>query len=311
MGTHQHGCHDRSRHLSAVPTDESTASYADAPQTGERNTSFALPREPGADEMKSLQAFVGGFDALMRLDGEPLPNEEFDWSSIEPQDEAFVALVLLRVDDCCDQLLDNEYRTIARRILAHVAVRDPRVLRRTENTDRFAAGLVWLAGRGSGGFARRGSRPKSARLWRWFGVTDSSGRGRSLRSAAGLFPDADLADYTYSDELALGDAGLLHSRYRKSLVIQRDIRLGVTPARAQYSPVIALEGNRLIVAVEPIAVLGAAKSLPIEGERHGICIVLGTELDNATCYALSIPDARKLVNCVQAALNDPPPCREP
>jgi hypothetical protein len=297
--------------LSAVPTNASAESHADAPQLAKSGTSFAPPLEPGADEMKSLQAFVGGFDALMRLDAEPLPNEEFDWSSVEPQDATFVALVLMLVDECCDQILDNEYRTIARRILARVAVRDPRVLRRSENTDRFAAGLVWLAGRGSGGFATRGSRPKSAQLWRWFGVTDCSDRGRSVRAAADLFPDADLTDYIYSGELALGDAGLLHSRYRKSLVLQRNTRLGVAAECEQSSPVIALDGDRLVVAVEPIAVLGAAKSLPVNGERLGICIVLGTELDNAKCYDLSIPDAHKLVYCLQAALDDPPPRREP
>jgi hypothetical protein len=311
MGNHRHGRHHGSRHLSAVPTNTSGSLHADAPQLGKFDTSFAPPLEPGADEMKSLQAFVGGFDELMHLDAEPLPNEEFDWSTVEPQDETFVALVLMLVDECCDQMLDNEYRTIARRMLARIAARDPRVLRRSENTDRFAAGLVWLAGRGSGGFARRGSRPKSGQLWRWFGVTDCSDRGRSLRAAADLFPDADLADYTFSDELALGDAGLLHSRFRKSLVIQRDTRLDITAEREQRSPVVAFDGNRLVVAVEQIAVLGAAKSLPVDGERLGICILLGTELDKAKCYDLSIPDAHKLIYCLQAALDDPPPRREP
>jgi len=260
--------------------------------------------------MKNLQVFVGGLDALMRLDDEPLPSEEFDWSSVEARDERIVALVLMLVDGYCDQVLDNEYRTIARRILARVATRDPRVLRRSENTDRFAAGLVWLAGRGSGGFARRGSWPRSAQLWQWFGVTDCSDRGRSLRAAADLFPDADLADYIYSDELAFGDAGLLHSRFRKHLIMQRDLRLGAAAARDQRSPVVSLDGNQLVVKAVPIAVLGAAKSLPLDGERQGICIVLGTELDDAACYDLSIPDAHKLVYCLQAALDDPPPRRE-
>ena len=69
------------------------------------------------------------------------------------------------------------------------------------------------------------------------------------------------------------------------------------------------DGDRLTVAVEPIAVLGAAKSLPVDGERLGICIMLGDELDTASCYDLSIPDAHKLVRCAQAALADPPPRR--
>jgi hypothetical protein len=45
-----------------------------------------------------LEVLVGGSDALMQLDAEPLPNDEFDWSSVEPQDQAFVTLVLALVD---------------------------------------------------------------------------------------------------------------------------------------------------------------------------------------------------------------------
>jgi hypothetical protein len=287
--------------LSAVPANESAESKATA---------------PGASEMKDLQAFVGGFDALMHLDTEPLPREDFDWSSVETRDGSFVAWVLTLVSRCCDELLDDQYRTIAWRILARVASRDPRVLRRSDNAERLAAGLVWLAGRGSGAFARQGFHPRSAELWRWFGVTDCAERGRGLRAAAGLSPDADLEDYVdshpCSDAIALGDAALLHSRYRESLIMQRDARIKYAAASARRdSPVVSLEGNDLIIASEPIAVFGAAKSLPVDGERLGICIVLGTELDRATCYHVSIPDARKLVQCVQSALADPPPRRKP
>jgi hypothetical protein len=306
MGTHRHGRHHGSRHLSAVPTNASAESHADAPQLGDRGE----PYSPGADEMRRLQAFVGGYDALMHLDAEPLPSAKFEWSPIEPQDEAFVAQVLELVDACCEQMLDDEYRTIARRILACVAIQDPPVLRRSANADRFAAGLVWLAGRGSGAFARTGSRPRGPDLWRWFGVTDCSDRGRSLRAAAGLFPEGDLIHYVNCDELALGEAELLHSQFRKSLITQRDAQLAAT-ADAQGSPVVSFDDGRLVIAAETIAVLGAAKSLPVKGERLGICIVLGTELDNAKCYDLSIPDAHKLIYCLQAALDDPPPRREP
>jgi hypothetical protein len=267
------------------------------------------------DDTKDLQAFVGGFDALMHLDSAPLPDDEFDWSSVAPRDEAFVAAVLALVDHCCEYLLDHEYRTIARRILARVAARDPRVLRRSANTQRFAAALVWLAGRGSGAFARRGPPPRSPQLWRWFGVTDCSERGRGLRGAAGLFPDTDLAEYAYFhalDEIALGDAALLHSGFREGLLVRRDARIEYAAATARRdSPVVSLEGNDLIIASEPIAVFGAAKSLPVDGERLAICIVLGTELDRATCYHVSISDAHKLVQCVQSALADPPPRRKP
>jgi hypothetical protein len=290
--------------------DAIAGAYGDAPHRGGCGPSPALPLGRRADEMEDLQAFVGGFDALMRLDTEPIPNEEFDWSSVESQDEAFVAPVLMLVDDCCEQMLDDEYRTIARRILARIAARDPRVLRRRANADRFAAGLVWLAGRGSGCFERGGSGPKSPGLWRWFSVTDCSDRGRSLRAAAGLFPDGDLG-YLYDGDVVLGDAGLIHSRFRRSLVAQRDLRIGVNAESEQRSSVVSLDGDHLIVTAEQVAVLGAAKSLPVSGERLGICIVLGTELESAKCYDVSIPDAHKLVSCLQAALDDPPPRREP
>jgi hypothetical protein len=294
-----------------VPSGTGAEVGAEVPALGAGGASFAPPPSPGGDEMKSLQAIVGGFDALMNLDAAPLPHEDFDWSSVEPRDAAFVGLVLRLVDDCCEEMLDYEYRTIARRILARVAARDPRVLRRSDNADRCAAGLVWLAGRGSGSFGRRAGRLRSSQLWHWFGVANCSDRGRALRSAAGLFPDGDLIRYDFSDEIALGDAGLLHSRYRTHLVRQRDFRVQNAAERERRSPVITVDGDRLVVAAEPITVLGAAKSLPVDGERLGVCIVLGDDLDNATVYDLSIPDAHKLVTCLQAALNDPPPRREP
>jgi hypothetical protein len=297
MGSHGHGSHHRNRHLSAVPSYGNAETYADT------------RAEAWSDYLQSMQVLVGGYDELMRLDAEPLPNEEFEWSTVEPQDRAFVTLVLALVDRYCEEVLDDEYRTIARRILARVAARDPRVLRRSQNTDRFAAGLVWLAGRGSGRFERSGGPPSSRELWQWFGVTDCSDRGRSLRIAADLFPADHLIGHVFPGDLALDDAALLHSCYRKGLVMRRDTRRAVAVEDAQRSPVVSYDGNQLVVAAQPVAVLGAAKSLPVEGERQGICIILGTELDNAECYDVSIPDAHKLVQCLQVALDEPPPPR--
>jgi hypothetical protein len=217
--------------------------------------------------MESLQALVGGFDALMRLDAEPLPNDDFDWSAVEAEDRPFVTMVLERVERYCESVLDAEYRTIARRILARVAGRDPRVLRRSRNVDRFAAGLVWLTGRGSSRFERSAGPPSSRDLWEWFGVTDCADRGRSLRIAADLFPDDHLIEHIFPGDLALGDAGLIHSSYRAHLVRLRDLRSADAPAPTHPSPVVSFDGNRLVIAAVPVAVLGAAKSLPVEGER--------------------------------------------
>jgi hypothetical protein len=294
METNGHGSHHRSRHLSAVPAYGSAAPDFDR----------------CVDQMESLQALVGGFDALMRLDAEPLPDEDFDWSSVEAEDRPFVTMVLERVERYCETVLDAEYRTIARRILARVAGRDPRVLRRSRNVDRFAAGLVWLTGRGSSRFERSAGPPSTRELWEWFGVTDCADRGRSLKIAADLFPDDHLIEHIFPGDLALGDAGLIHSSYRQHLVKLRDLRCGAdAPARTHPSPVVSFDGNRLVIAAVPVAVLGAAKSLPVEGERQGICIMLGTELDTSECFDMSITDAHKLVECVQFALAELPPTR--
>jgi hypothetical protein len=243
--------------------------------------------------LKMLEVLVGGHDALMQLDAEPLPNDKFDWSSVEPQDQAFVTLVLALVDRYCGEVLDDEYRTIARRILARVAARDPRVLRRSQNTDRFAAGLMWLVGRGSGRFERGGEPPSTRELWEWFGVTDCSTRGRGLRSASGLFPADHMLGHVFPGDLALDDATLLHSSYRKDLVKRRDMKPSLPPVDLLGSPIVSFDGNQLVVAAVPTAVLGAAKSLPVEGERQGICIVLGDELETADCYDVSITDAHR------------------
>ena len=75
---------------------------------------------PDPDQMMldSLAEIVGGEAALSTLDTTPLPAEEFDGSGIPPDVRDRVGEVLERVDACCAELLDLEYRTAARRLLA-------------------------------------------------------------------------------------------------------------------------------------------------------------------------------------------------
>src|SRR6478672_10745425 len=186
--------HNRTyRHLAAVgpeplPPEPASDAYDFAARA------FDVARattEPRPDLFSSLLPHVDDLAALLDLDAERLPDEAFDWSTVDPQDRAIVAAVLDRCDAACDELLDAEFRTIARRILAMLATRDPRPLRRTVNHDRLAAGIVWLAGRGNGEFGRRAPRWRSARrVADWFGVTNCAERGQSIRKAAGLVPKA-------------------------------------------------------------------------------------------------------------------------
>jgi hypothetical protein len=77
-------------------------------------------------------------------------------------------------DQCCDEVLDVEFRTIVRRLLARAAAGDPAVFRRKARSDRAAAALVWVTGRASGLF--RWMTVQS--LLEWFGLSGSVSQRR-------------------------------------------------------------------------------------------------------------------------------------
>jgi hypothetical protein len=106
-------------------------------------------------------------------------------------------------------------------MLARIARRDPRCLRRTTKSDRVAAALVYLAGRASGEFGGRGSRTEYS-LWRWWGISSCADRARTMRDAAGLGPARGRWSDITRDDLPLGDTTLLHSSYREQLRRERD-----------------------------------------------------------------------------------------
>jgi hypothetical protein len=175
---------------------------------------------PEQDHYWGLTGIVGGLDALWTLDAAPIPDEPFDWSGVEARDRLYVDDVLHFSDMCCDELLDVEYRTIARRILARVATHDCGALRRSRRASRSAAGLVWLATQASCDPARERAR-SSQYLWSWFGVSNASERGRALRIAAG-FAAEPLGPDRSRIVMVLGDPAFLHSRYRARIIRRRD-----------------------------------------------------------------------------------------
>jgi len=260
------------------------------------------PARHGTDWLDGLVAHAGSPAALRQLDAEPIPDEPFDWTTVEAVDREFVGRVLDLSDACCDALLDVEFRTIARRILARVASSDPRTLRRSKSVERCAAGLVWLAGRGSGEFGRR--TPCSVQLlWSWFGVTNCADRGRSLKDAAGLGAPFVERWFSYR-EMALGDATLLHSRFRAGIIEQRDALIDLDRARKNYS--LLEDGRTAQVRTTPVKPVTATKATFGSG-RLLLVIGLGTDLDDASFFSLNIPDAHDLVHMVRAALDAPPP----
>jgi hypothetical protein len=260
--------------------------------------------EPRPDLFSSLLPHVDDLTALLDLDAEPLPDEAFDWSTVDPQDRAIVAAVLDRCDAACDDLLDTEFRTIARRILAMLATRDPRPLRRTTNHDRLAAGIVWLAGRGNGEFGRRAPRWRSARrVADWFGITNCADRGHSIRKAAGLVPEAMDPYFSYLDATPLGTIALLHSQTRRLLISDRDARLRIESEHRRWS--LAPDGRSVACRAARVGPLAGARGHDAETDQAVLLVALGgpgVALDEADLYGLSLSEARRLVEMLRRAL---------
>ena len=115
-----------------------------------------------SDEESTLEYLarrVGGVDALMALDDEPLPDEEFDWTGIPEDDPAGrCRRSSSSCDGCADAILDVEHRTAMRRFLARAARNDPTVFARKGSPVRGAAAVAWVictANRTAGRVVRR------------------------------------------------------------------------------------------------------------------------------------------------------------
>jgi hypothetical protein len=178
--------------------------------------------------LEALANEVGGPEQLDRLDDIPIPDEPFDWTGIPDDIRDRVGEVLRLTDRCCDEVLDAEYRTIVRRLLARAATGDPAVFRRRARSDRAAAALVWASGRASGLFHQMTVQS----LLEWFGLSGSvSQRAETLLKAAGI----RAADDWYVTHSDLGDPDLLHSTQRRRIIELRDRYRSTAPGSAGRS----------------------------------------------------------------------------
>lgn len=174
---------------------------------------------------------VGGIDQLNRLDAAPLPDEPFEWTGIAEDVTARVAEVLDLVDGCCAELLDTEYRTACRRLLARIAIGDPTVFRRAGRAETAAAAVVWIIGKANGLFDgwADGLQLQVRDVMNHFGLGNRSvsQRAGALLRAAGLPDDTHV--------VSLDAPEFLISEQRQALVLQRD----ENPAAARPGPLSA------------------------------------------------------------------------
>ncbi len=168
-------------------------------------------------ELESLVRQVGGEEQLNHLDAGPLPDEPFDWSGIPDDITTRVAEVLELTDGCCDALLDVEYRTVARRVLARIASEGPEVFRRKARSETAAAAVVWIAGKANGQceLVAGPLRLRSADIVRHFDIKSSPSQRAAVMLRAGGFPNN-----TYDVEL--GSPDYLTAERRVHIIRQRD-----------------------------------------------------------------------------------------
>src|SRR5215213_8904926 len=167
--------------------------------------------------LEYLARDVGGVDALMALDGVPLPDEDFDWTGVAEGIRPAVEAILERCDGCAEALFDVEHRTAMRRLLARAARNDPKVFTRKGSPVRGAAAVAWViaSGNRTAGVWSAGMSTKD--LLAHFGIAGSvSDRAGTLIRAAKL-PSGYATSY-----MELGDPGLFVSARRRSLMQSRD-----------------------------------------------------------------------------------------
>ena len=170
--------------------------------------------------LDSLARSVGGMSALDNLSMDPLPDEPIDWTGIPDDVVGRVTEVGDRVEECCAQLFDPEFRTASHRLLARVAVADPNIFRRKSSTSTTAAAICWIIGKANDSFdlygvaGDGGVRVKD--LMAHFGLSGSvSQRAEPMVRAIG-------ADWRFG-RTSLGDARLLVAPMRLRMGEARDL----------------------------------------------------------------------------------------
>jgi len=165
-----------------------------------------------------LEDAVGGPSNLRKLNTKPLPDEKFQWAKVPDDVRERVAEVLAICDSCCDELLDVEYRTACRRLLARIATGNPDVFRRRGRSDTAAAAVCLLVGKANDLFSAQRGRMSIKKLMEHFGLSQGSvsQRAGSLVKGTGI----PLRD-RYRD-ITLASPALLVSTRRKHILEMLD-----------------------------------------------------------------------------------------
>jgi hypothetical protein len=169
--------------------------------------------------LDTLRRAVGGEAALEALDAHPLPDEPFAWDGVPPDVHDRVDEVLTLLDRCCAELLDGQYRTACRRLLADAAAGNPELFRRRSRPATAAAAICWIVGKVNSLFDEAPVTPKMQvkQLAAHFGTTGTAAaqRGNAVLRAIGAEP----ARHGW---LELGTPRYLTGQRRAYILAERD-----------------------------------------------------------------------------------------
>jgi hypothetical protein len=169
--------------------------------------------------LESLRRAVGDEAALDALDAEPLPDEPFAWHAVPADVHDRVGEVLALIDRCCTELLDGEYRTACRRLLADAAAGDPEIFRRRGKAATAAAAICWVAGKANSLFDHEPVTPKM-RVKDLTGHFGTAGTGASQRSGP-LLRAIGINQNQYG-RMDLGSPRYLTGQRRARILAHRD-----------------------------------------------------------------------------------------
>ncbi len=253
----------------------------------------------------------GSIDQLESLTAEPLPAHPVDWGAVPAEDRPLLETLLSLIEPMCLAELDDEYISIVRRLVERCAAHPSRPLRARSRPERLAAALVWVATLGN-------AEPRVLRtggigdIWWWFGVTSCTTIGRTLATTVGFRPTPRYGEevgWDRDEGVYLRDPALLHSRYRRSLIAQtaslNDYIVEHEERKRLARPMVQSEGQVRLRMVESEFAVAAKTNL--RNGRHVVMLGLGgTVTDPDHLFALSIPEARRLLQSVQHAVDSTP-----
>lgn len=254
----------------------------------------------GSSGLRELAEMCGGVEALAALSG---PTEVSPGAvSLDGVGAALGAIV----DDCIPAFVDDEYRSIIKRLIRTATRCTAQPLAGRTKPARLAAAITWIAFAGNMAVGRR-ARWHATDIWFWFGVGDCAALGRSIARDLGMSrPEDPFTSPFPSGDILLADLSLLHTKTRAYVVRQRELyvtMIGDDERRRRESrPMIKVGNGQVRVRAQPQQVLGAFRHA-VEGRDHVFVTFGENAADPDEVIVLTIPDARLLQQHLGGALD--------